>query len=120
MAKRQAAVVLVLLMCSLAFTSVSSSTTEVVDDEARMLVHGEPGGTWTTTLDVEASQTGLFVVSCASCESTVLDAQGTTVQRDTGGLHLMRSPEVSEQMTLRIDFTEQDTADVLVFASTMD
>ncbi|MEC7110841.1 MAG: hypothetical protein VXX03_01740, partial [Candidatus Thermoplasmatota archaeon] len=68
MAKRGAAVMLGLLLCSLALASTSANTT-VVQDETRVLIHGEAGASWTTTLDLTASHMGLFWVSCIACEA---------------------------------------------------
>ena len=118
MAKRQATVVLMLLMCSLAFTSASSSTTEVDHDEANLLVHGEAGASWTTTLGVNATQHALFVVTCTTCEATVLSGQDT-IASGTGGLHHLHQAETSEDLVLRIDFLNEESASVLACASTM-
>ena len=120
MAKRIAAVVLGLLMCSLAFTAVSASTTEVVQDEARMLIHGEAGASWTTTLDVGASHNGLVSVSCATCEATLRDAQGSTLEQGNGGLDVVHHANADERLTLQVDFVEEERADVLTVASTME
>lgn len=118
MAKRQATVVLMLLMCSLAFTSASSSTTEVDHDEANLLVHGEAGASWTTTLGVNATQHALFVVTCTTCEATVLSGQDT-IASGTGGLYHLHQAETSEDLVLRIDFLNEESASVLACASTM-
>ena len=119
MAKRHAAVMLVLLACSLAFSSVSATTTEVVHEEARMLVHGQAGDSWTTTLAVSAAHDSLFSVSCTMCETTVSSAEGNTLGHGIGGLELVHRPDVNEQLTLRIDFVDEEQAEVLTVASTM-
>ena len=118
MAKRWAAVMLGLLMCSLATTSASASTS-VVEDEARVLVHGEAGASWTTTLDLDAAQQGLFVVSCLTCEATVSDAQGNTLEADTGGMEFIHLAEVAETLAFTIAFNEEESAEVLTIASTI-
>ena len=120
MAKRQAAVVLALLTCSLAFTSVSATTTEAVHEEARMLVHGQAGDSWTTTLDVSATKNSLFSVSCTTCEATVSSPEGSTLGHGIGGLELIHRPDVSGALTLRVDFVDEEHAEVLTVASTME
>ena len=96
MAKRGAAVMLGLLLCSLALASTSANTTEV-EDETRVIVHGEAGASWTTTLDLDASLQGLFWVSCLACEATVSDAQGNTLVQETGGIEHIHVAEVSSR-----------------------
>ena len=118
MAKRGAAVMLGLLLCSLALASTSANTT-VVEDETRVLIHGEAGASWTTTLDLDASHLGLFWVSCLACEATVSDAQGNTLVQETGGMEHIHVAEVSATLTLTIAFVDEERAEVVTFASTM-
>ena len=104
MAKRGAAVMLGLLLCSLALASTSATTT-VVEEETRVLVHGEAGASWTTTLDLDASHHGLFWVSCLACEATVSDAQGSTLAQETGGIEHIHTAEVRATLTLTVTDT---------------
>ena len=118
MAKRGAAVMLGLLLCSLALASTSANTT-VVQDETRVLIHGEAGASWTTTLDLDASHLGLFWISCIACEATVSDAQDNTLVQETGGMEHIHVAEVSATLTLTITFVDEESAEVVTFASTM-
>lgn len=119
MAKRGAAALLVLLMCSLPFATVSADTTLVTRDEEGLVVQGDAGAAWSATLDLDATQRGLFVVACGSCEASVQDAAGTTLASGVSGLDLTHRPEAAGTWTLHVIFVVEESATVLLLASTM-
>ncbi|MCH1411358.1 MAG: hypothetical protein L7U48_04670, partial [Candidatus Poseidoniaceae archaeon] len=119
MAKRGAAALFVLLMCSLPFSTVSADTTLVTRDEEGLVVQGDAGATWSATLDLDATQRGLFVVSCGSCEASVEDAAGTTLASGVSGLDLTHRPEAAGTWTLHVTFVVEESATVILLASTM-
>ena len=56
MAKRGAAALLALLMCSMSLATVSADTLHAVHDEAVLVVTGEAGSTWSGNLSLDAEQ----------------------------------------------------------------
>ena len=120
MAKRGAAALLLLLLCSLTVASGSANTTEVLRSEAWYSVHGEAGSTWRTTLDLDLDQRGIFVVTCTSCEAHVTHGDGTTVASSVGGLHLIHVAVSSTTLTLAVDFVAEEEALTMALATTME
>lgn len=119
MAKRGAAALLVLLLCSLTVASSSASTTEVAREGAWYSVLGEAGASWSTSLDLDANQRGLFAVACTSCEARVTDDQGNTMTSAVGGLQLIHVAETSSTFTLAVEFVAEEEAMALALGSTM-
>jgi len=119
MAKRGAAALLMLLLCSLTVASGSASTTEIAREEAWYSVHGEAGSSWSTTLDLDVDQRGLFAVTCTSCEARVTDDAGSTVASAVGGLHLIHVAEASSTFNLAVDFVVEEQARAMTLASTL-
>lgn len=119
MAKRGAAALLLLLVCSLGVASGSASTTEVTRDEAWYSVHGEAGSSWSTTLDLVVDQRSVFAVTCTSCEAHVTNGEGTTVASTTGGLDLIHVAETNSTFTLTVDFVAEEHAMAMALSSTM-
>ena len=120
MAKRGAAALFLLLLCSLTVASGSANTTDVLRNEAWYTVQGDAGSTWSTTLDLDADQRGVFVVTCTSCEAHVTDGDGATVASAVGGLHLTHVAASSTTFTLAVDFVAEEEVVAMALASTMD
>ncbi|HIH52971.1 MAG TPA: hypothetical protein HA286_01710, partial [Candidatus Poseidoniaceae archaeon] len=120
MAKRGAAALLALLMCSMSLATVSADTLHAVHDEAVLVVTGEAGSTWSGNLSLDAEQRGLFVTSCGSCHAEVSDEAGSVQANGTGGLHFTILPEAATEMTLTVTFIEDETATVLLLGSSME
>lgn len=120
MAKRGAAALLALLMCSMSLATVSADTLHAVHDEAVLVVTGEAGSTWSGNLSLDAEQRGLFVTTCGSCHAEVSDEAGSVRANGTGGLHFTILPEAATEMTLTVTFIEDETATVLLLRSSME